>query len=704
MKARLIAHLGMMKQMIVDTHLQKSKGFLLLLIDMKSRLVRTVAFAGMLAWSAGGASAADTGVLSHIDPSLLDIESSAAQPDGALLPTPVFAGFLGGTSTETWAGVATDHEGYIYVAGHALSGWSGDSFPGCPPFEYYMSDFIFLSRIAPDGSQLLYTTCLEQHWYDSSNTGTPQLSLAVVEAGSETLVVLATEVLGDEHDLPVTDAVQPFNHGGETEIYIAAYEAETGALRWATYFGGVGMEGLGGIAASGDRIYLVGSTDSAAKFPIPSTYTNPFQSKLKGPSDAFVAVLDSSGHYLHYTFFGGYDAETGLGIAVDAGGDVYVVGGTFSPGLPITKDAYDDTCGVDGECDSIENPLLSWSFDTGFGADAFVAIFGPDLGQRHYATYLGGSQAERAWSIGIDAQGRATVAGATYSGPGPGNGPDDFPIQGGCVPLPSLPGTHGGCLPSPAYDPFGTSHGAGIGKPFATRFEPNPSEIEYSTFLGGAIVPWGPLPLTPDGSLWLSRHGTYEKLDPFGTQVVFSVELVEPVGHHFNWRASKLRVDAGGDLHVVDRLSFLHHELSLFGEPFQPEFGGGVLDFYVARIAECRFGLAPESAWFDSAGGSAQFEVATSLTDCTWTAETDADWIHLSAPSGKGPGAVSYTVDPNVFPASRTGTITLADRVIYVDQAGAPEPSTETKGGNDDAQQPGLPNQLLSPGALLVSL
>ena len=147
-----------------------------------------------------------------------------------------------------------------------------------------------------------------------------------------------------------------------------------------------------------------------------------------------------------------------------------------------------------------------------------------------------------------------------------------------------------------------------------------------------------------------------------------------------------LRVDAQDDLRIVDNITPSPEAfLSPAGEPFQPEYAGGVesgygpADFYVAHIAECRFGLAPESAWSDSAGGSAQFEVATSRVDCPWTAEADTAWIRLTAPSGKGPGVVSYTVDRNVSPAARTGTITLADRIIYVDQAGAPAPSTETK-------------------------
>ncbi len=91
----------------------------------------------------------------------------------------------------------------------------------------------------------------------------------------------------------------------------------------------------------------------------------------------------------------------------------------------------------------------------------------------------------------------------------------------------------------------------------------------------------------------------------------------------------------------------------------------------------------PEKASFDSPGGSGQLTVATSRDDCPWRTKTDSDWIHLFSPNGKGPGNVAYKVDPNDYPLARSGTITLADRVIYLEQAPGAKPSTETKTGRD---------------------
>ncbi len=63
---------------------------------------------------------------------------------------------------------------------------------------------------------------------------------------------------------------------------------------------------------------------------------------LNGGADAFISELNASGSALLYsTLQGGSQSDIGLDVAVDAVGDVYVSGHTFSLDYPATVGAFD---------------------------------------------------------------------------------------------------------------------------------------------------------------------------------------------------------------------------------------------------------------------------------------------------------------------------------------------------------------------------
>ena len=83
--------------------------------------------------------------------------------------------------------------------------------------------------------------------------------------------------------------------------------------------------------------------------------------------------------------------------------------------------ADDGTVAVVGETTSSNFPTSAGVLDptyNGFGpptTDVYVVRFQPGGGGVVYATYLGGSGSEKALGVEIDANGRATVVGATGS-------------------------------------------------------------------------------------------------------------------------------------------------------------------------------------------------------------------------------------------------------------------------------------------------
>src|SRR5438093_194412 len=97
--------------------------------------------------------------------------------------------------------------------------------------------------------------------------------------------------------------------------------------------------------------------------------------------------------------------ESARGIAVDAGGNAYVVGMTSSSDFPTTAGAFD--------------PTQPPGANPGFTEDAFVTKLNPTGTALVYSTYLGGALGTSANSVAVDALGNAYVTGSTRA--------DDFP-------------------------------------------------------------------------------------------------------------------------------------------------------------------------------------------------------------------------------------------------------------------------------------
>ena len=205
-------------------------------------------------------------------------------------------------------------------------------------------------------------------------------------------------------------------------------------LAWSTYLGGNGNDWGKGIAVdAAGNAYVTGQTESG-NFP---TTAGAFDTTYNGDCDAFVAKLNASGSGLVYsTYLGGGNSDTGLGIAVDAAGNVYVTGETESGNFPTTAGAFDTT-------DS--------------GGDAFVAKLNASGSGLVYSTYLGGSGRNLGYGIAVDAAGNAYVTGWTDC--------SDFPTTAGA---------------------FDTTYSGSRYNAFVAKLNASGSGLVYSTYLGGS--------------------------------------------------------------------------------------------------------------------------------------------------------------------------------------------------------------------------
>lgn len=105
--------------------------------------------------------------------------------------------------------------------------------------------------------------------------------------------------------------------------------------------------------------------------------------------------------------------------------------------------------------------------------------------------------------------------------------------------------------------------------------------------------------------------------------------------------------------------------------------------------AGCSYAISPTAGVFDAGAATGSFNVITGA-NCQWTVTSSATWITISSgATGTGNGAVNFAVAANTGSGSRSGTITVADAVYNITQAGmggtcVPAPLTpgQTVSGN----------------------
>jgi len=232
-------------------------------------------------------------------------------------------------------------------------------------------------------------------------------------------------------------AVYVLADNGQVRVNVGAYDRNQAlvvdpVLVYSTYFGASAFES--GNAMAVDRqgnLYLAGETASA-DFPGVALSNPAFGG---GVNHVFVAKLNPAGSALLYaSYFGGNSFDIAAGIAVDGAGNAYVAGRTYSTNFPVVNAIQSTQGGSD---------------------DAFVAKLDADGSSLVYATYFGGSGADRARGIAVDGDGNAYVSGYTAS--------TNLQTRN------ALQSTFGG----------GGSDG------FVAKLDASGSTLVYSTYLGG---------------------------------------------------------------------------------------------------------------------------------------------------------------------------------------------------------------------------
>ena len=315
-------------------------------------------------------------------------ELGGYDPSRALVMDPVldFSTFFGGGAGDSISGIALDAAGDIYIGGSTVSATA--SFPvTVGAFQTVKDDFFdaFVAKLEGDGSQLLYSTYLGGDFNDfgralavdangqavlggetgSSNfpTSNPQQALTGGTCGTVTKLnangnglvfstflggnqvtfvrdvatdaSLATYVTGTSFfntSFPTTAGAFQALPTGQNDAYVVKYAANGGRV-YATLLGSGGESGNAIVVNGAGLAHVIGTKGSTGTSinGVPVARIGP------GTQGVLVAKLNATGTGLAYlTSIGGTGGDEGADGALDANGNLYFTGRSFSSDLPST--------------------------------------------------------------------------------------------------------------------------------------------------------------------------------------------------------------------------------------------------------------------------------------------------------------------------------------------------------------------------------
>lgn len=254
---------------------------------------------------------------------------------------------------------------------------------------------------------------------------------------------------------PVQAGSYQTTFAGNVDIAVSCLDPNGSNLIWSTYLGGTGREIPNSLfAITGGELYVLGASNSV-NYPTTAGCYDATHNGTSGTDDDIVVThLNFGGTaLLGSTYIGGsgndgggwgmpwnmngHDGMRGE-IIVDAAGNSWVASFTESVGFPTTPTAYDTTLGG------------TW--------DGVVFRLDPTCSTLGWSTFIGGSGADGAYALRVNASGEAFCTGVTCS--------SDFPVTAG-----TYSNTFSG----------GTSDG------YIARFDATGSSLLAATYFGTTV-------------------------------------------------------------------------------------------------------------------------------------------------------------------------------------------------------------------------
>jgi len=279
-------------------------------------------------------------------------------------------------------------------------------------------------------------------------------------------------------------------------LWVSADGGNTWTNKYPQYPSGLGpltadpVTGAVYLVAGGNLLVSTDGFDTATAVGTVSSATNALVVAgthlfvgVQASSDVFVAKFDAQGNAIYATYFGGTGTDEATGMAVDAGGSVYVTGITTSVDFPVSPGAYAKSGG---------NFVFKLNGDGSLG----------------YSTYFS-SDASTPNAIAVDSGGHAYIAGLSFGG---------LPVTAGAYQK-TLAGSNPCC-----------TIGIGPGLPpvtnaFLTEFDAAGASLVFSTYVGNQNAFAQALALALDGNAILAGAGALYRMAGDGSALLESGSL-----------------------------------------------------------------------------------------------------------------------------------------------------------------------------------
>ncbi|MCD4795057.1 MAG: SBBP repeat-containing protein [Bacteroidales bacterium] len=182
-------------------------------------------------------------------------------------------------------------------------------------------------------------------------------------------------------------------YGFITGNYNPDYELVIDPLIASTFVGGANRDDPWFLALDDDgNVFVTGETSSSS-YP---TTTGAYNVSANGGYDVFISKFSPDlQNLLISTFIGGSGYDYSRFLAFDSNNNIYITGNTASNDFPMAGTPYDNT--------------LSGPYDV------FIAKLNSDLSSLLASTYIGGTNADKAYSIAIDNIDNVFITGFTKS-------------------------------------------------------------------------------------------------------------------------------------------------------------------------------------------------------------------------------------------------------------------------------------------------
>lgn len=295
-------------------------------------------------------------------------------------PTLVWGTYYGGASGDFDGGVHADAAGDVFITGYTGS-TTNIATIGAYQISLAGSSDAFLAKFDSAGA-LLWAT------YYGGNGDDEAAALATdpdgnVFIGGSTSSTSGIATAGAWQTVP----------GSFNDAFLAKFDG-SGAIKWATYFGGNSQDISYALAADayGNAI-LGGYTSSDTGIATAGAYQDTFG----GNSDGYIAKFDSAGNLSWATYFGTSTGDEADGLYASPAGTIYVSGTT-------------------GSTSGIATPG-AWQTGSGGAGDAFLAKF-DSSGALEWSTYYGSTGDDYNGTVSADASEHIYLAGTTESSSG----------------------------------------------------------------------------------------------------------------------------------------------------------------------------------------------------------------------------------------------------------------------------------------------